>query len=37
MQLNEEDANSSLRFSFSKYNTLEEVKDAVSFILTAFK
>jgi cysteine desulfurase len=37
MQLNDEDANSSLRFSFSKYNTLEEVKDAVSFILTAFK
>jgi cysteine sulfinate desulfinase/cysteine desulfurase-like protein len=36
MQLNDEDANSSLRFSFSKYNTLEEVKEAVSLILSIF-
>ena len=36
MQLSDRDANASLRFSFSKYNTLEEVKEAVSLILTAF-
>jgi cysteine desulfurase len=36
MHLNDEDANSSLRFSFSKYNTMDEVKDAVSLILNIF-